>query len=236
MSNKGDFDKKDLNTFKMLMMYLNPIGTVGTNVDMYWDEIEYFADVFFTTTGEQIRPPRIFKQFLGKVLLSYGSLLYQNTNKQDNTFVCDIIIDPSDKKIVLTPKYWDYTRKRNKIPLPKDSDHHFRDIIKSNIPTLSSGTPYSLYIEFSGEGMGWTVGDVLLDSEGTTVSVGFNRDNADNEIFITMRDFVGPDDDMEYDGFLKYTHEGDSMLILNYTEKRFLSGKSIIVTKEDFMD
>ena len=236
MSNKGDFDKKDLNTFKMLMMYLNPIGTVGTNVDMYWDEIEYFDDVFFTTTGEQIRPPRIFKQFLGKVLLSYGSLLYQNTNKQDNTFVCDIIIDPSDKKIVLTPKYWDYTRKRNKIPLPKDSDHHFRDIINANIPTLSSGTPYSLYIQFSGIGMGWTVGDVLLDSEGTTVSVGFNRDNADNEIFITMRDFVGPDDDMEYDGFLKYTHEGDSMLILNHTEKRFLSGKSIIVTKEDFMD
>jgi hypothetical protein len=236
MSNKGDFDKKDLKTFKMLMMYLNPIGTVGTNVDMYWDEIEYFDDVFFTTTGEQIRPPRIFKQFLGKVLLSYGSLLYQNTNKQDNTFVCDIIIDPSDKKIVLTPKYWDYTRKRNKIPLPKDSDHHFRDIINANIPTLSSGTPYSLYIQFSGIGMGWTVGDVLLDSEGTTVSVGFNRDNADNEIFITMRDFVGPDDDMEYDGFLKYTHEGDSMLILNHTEKRFLSGKSIIVTKEDFMD
>jgi hypothetical protein len=203
---------------------------------MYWDEIEYFDDVFFTTTGEQIRPPRIFKQFLGKVLLSYGSLLYQNTNKQDNTFVCDIIIDPSDKKIVLTPKYWDYTRKRNKIPLPKDSDHHFRDIINANIPTLSSGTPYSLYIQFSGEGMDFKVFDVLLDSEGTTISVEFNRDNADNEIFITMRDFVGPDDDMEYNGSLRYTHEGDSMLILNHTEKKFILGRSIIITKEDFMD
>ena len=41
MSNKGDFDRKDLNTFKMLMMYLNPIGSVGTNVDMYWDDIEF---------------------------------------------------------------------------------------------------------------------------------------------------------------------------------------------------
>ena len=67
MSNKGDFDRKDLNTFKMLMMYLNPIGSVGTNVDMYWDDIEYFDDVFFSTTGEQIKPPRMFKQFLEKV-------------------------------------------------------------------------------------------------------------------------------------------------------------------------
>ncbi len=126
--------------------------------------------------------------------------------------------------------------KKNKIPLPKDSDHHFRDIIKNNIPTLNSGIPYSLYIQFSGEGMDFRVGEVLLHSEGTTISVGFNRDNADNEIFITMRDFVGPDDDMEYDGMLKFTHEGDSMLILNHTEKKFISGESIIITKEDFMD
>ena len=236
MSNKGDFDRKDLNTFKMLMMYLNPIGSVGTNVDMYWDDIEYFDDVFFSTTGEQIKPPRMFKQFLEKVLLSYGNLLYQNTNGQDNKFVCDIIIDPSDKKIILTPKYWDYDRKRNKIPLPKDSDHYFRDVIENNIPKLRDGRPYSLYIEFSGEGMGFTVNDVLLYSENNTISVGFDRDNASNEIFTTMRDFVGPDDDMEYDGSLKYTHEGDSMLILNHTEKKFLSGESIIITKEDFMD
>ena len=236
MSNKGDFDRKDLNTFKMLMMYLNPIGSVGTIVDMYWDDIEYFDDVFFSTTGEQIKPPRMFKQFLEKVLLSYGNLLYQNTNGQDNTFVCDIIIDPSDKKIILTPKYWDYDRKRNKIPLPKDSDHYFRDVIENNIPKLRDGRPYSLYIEFSGEGMGFTVNDVLLYSENNTISVGFDRDNASNEIFTTMRDFVGPDDDMEYDGSLKYTHEGDSMLILNHTEKKFLSGESIIITKEDFMD
>ena len=236
MSNKGDFDRKDLNTFKMLMMYLNPIGSVGTNVDMYWDDIEYFDDVFFSTTGEQIKPPRMFKQFLEKVLLSYGNLLYQNTNGQDNTFVCDIIIDPSDKKIILTPKYWDYDRKRNKIPLPKDSDHYFRDVIENNIPKLRDGRPYSLYIEFSGEGMCFTVNDVLLYSENNTISVGFDRDNASNEIFTTMRDFVGPDDDMEYDGSLKYTHEGDSMLILNHTEKKFLSGESIIITKEDFMD
>ena len=236
MSNKGDFDRKDLNTFKMLMMYLNPIGSVGTNVDMYWDDIEYFDDVFFSTTGEQIKPPRMFKQFLEKVLLSYGNLLYQNTNGQDNTFVCDIIIDPSDKKIILTPKYWDYDRKRNKIPLPKDSDHYFRGVIENNIPKLRDGRPYSLYIEFSGEGMNFTVNDVLLYSENNTISVGFDRDNASNEIFTTMRDFVGPDDDMEYDGSLKYTHEGDSMLILNHTEKKFLSGESIIITKEDFMD
>jgi hypothetical protein len=203
---------------------------------MYWDEIEYFDDVFFSTTGDQVNPPRMFKQFLEKVLLSYGSLLYQNTNKQDNTFVCDIIINPSDKEIILTPKYWDYDRKRNKIPLPKDSDHYFRDVIENNIPKLRDGRPYSLYIEFSGEGMNFTVNDVLLYSENNTISVGFNKDNADNEIFITMRDFVGPDDDMEYDGSLKYTHEGDSMLILNHTEKKFLSGESIIITKEDFMD
>jgi len=236
MSNKGDFDRKDLNTFKMLMMYLNPIGSVGTNVDMYWDEIEYFDDVFFSTTGDQINPPRMFKRFLEKVLLSYGNLLYQNTNKQDNTFVCDIIINPSDKKIILTPKYWDYDRKRNKIPLPKDSDHYFRDVIENNIPKLRDGRPYSLYIEFSGEGMNFTVNDVLLYSENNTISVAFNKDNASNEIFTTMRDFVGPDDDMKYDGSLKYTHGGDSMLILNHTEKKFLSGESIIITKEDFMD
>jgi hypothetical protein len=236
MSNKGDFDRKDLNTFKMLMMYLNPIGSVGTNVDMYSDDIEYFDDVFFSTKGEEVRPPRMFKQFLEKVLLSYGNLLYQNTNKQDNTFVCDIIIDPSDKKIILTPKYWNYDRKRNKIPLPKDSDHHFRDVIENNIPKLRDGRPYSLYFDFVGEGMYFRVEDVLLHSEGTTISVAFNRDNVDNEIFITLRDFVGPDDDMEYDGMLKFTHEGDSTLILNHTEKKFLSGESIIITKEDFMD
>ena len=236
MSDNGDFDRKDLNTFKMLMMYLNPIGTVGTNVDMYSDDIEYFDDVFFSTTGDQVKPPRMFKQFLEKILLSYGNLLYQNTNKQDNTFVCDIIINPSDKKIILTPKYWDYDRKRNKIDLPKDSDHHFRDVIENNIPKLRDGRPYSLYFDFVGQGMYFRVEDVLLHSEGTTISVAFNRDNVDNEIFITLRDFVGPDDDMEYDGMLKFTHEGDSMLILNHTEKKFISGESIIVTKEDFMD
>jgi hypothetical protein len=163
-------------------------------------------------------------------------LLYKNTNKQDNTFVCDIIINPSGKEIILTPKYWNYDRKRNKIPLPKDSDHHFRDVIENNIPKLRDGRPYSLYFDFVGQGMDFRVEDVLLHSEGTTISVAFNRDNVDNEIFITLRDFVGPDDDMEYDGMLKFTHEGDSMLILNHTEKNFISGESIIVTKEDFMN
>jgi len=146
MSNSGDFDRKDLNTFKMLMMYLNPIGVIGANIDMYLGEIEYFDDVFFSTTGEQIRPPRIFKHFLEKVLLSYGNLLYQNTNKQDNLFFCDMTIDPSDKKIIFTPKFWDYSRKRNKIELPKDSDHYFRDVIENNIPKLRDGRPYSRYI------------------------------------------------------------------------------------------
>jgi hypothetical protein len=227
--------KRDLNIFKMLMLYLNPIGPVGWGIDMFKDGIENFDRRLVDTSGRLITPPRMFTDFLEKLVLENGFNLYQNTNKQDYTYVCDMIIDPLEKKITLKPKFWNYSRETEKRKF-NGRDFEFKEVILNNIPELRDGRDYWFVIEFGGENSLFSVTNTKLYTDGQLVEVLFNRDNAENEVFLYLRDYFGPYDDTDFDGNIVFGHDGITMVTFNYTKKEFLSGESIIITKEDFMD
>jgi hypothetical protein len=235
MSNDGDFNKKNLNIFKMLMLYLNPIGPVGLNIDMFKDDIENFDRSLVNTSGKLITPPRMFTDFLKKLVFENGFDLYQNTNKQDYVYVCDMTIDPLEKKITLKPKFWNYSRETEKKKF-KDGDFEFKEVILNNIPKLRDGRDYWFFIEFAGEGSRFSVTDTKLHTDDYKGHVPFNTDNADNEVFLYLRDYFGPDEDTDFDGNIVFGHDGVTMVTLNYTKKEFISGDSIIITSKDFND
>jgi hypothetical protein len=90
------------------MAYLNPIGSIGKNVDMFGDEIEYYPT--FWTSHHTIRFSLIdiFDEFIHKIISYFGQKLYNNTDKKDGSFWVDVTINPKTREIVLTPKYYIY--------------------------------------------------------------------------------------------------------------------------------
>lgn len=217
------------------MLYLNPIGPVGWNVDMFKDDILNFDRRLVDTSGKLITPPRIFTDFLEKLIFENGFDLYQKTSKHDYEYVCDMTIDPLQKKITLKPKFWNYSRETEKRKF-KGRDFEFKEVILNNIPELRDGRDYWFFIEFAGEGPGFSVTDTKLYTDDYKGHVPFNPDNASNEVFLYLRDYFGPDEDTEYDGNIVFGHDGVTMITFNYTKKEFISGDSIVITSKDFND
>lgn len=95
------------------MAYLNPIGSIGMNVDMFGDEIEYYPT--FWTSHHTIRFSLIdiFDEFIHKIISYFGQKLYNNTDKKDGSFWVDVTINPKTREIVLTPKYYTYTESKD---------------------------------------------------------------------------------------------------------------------------
>ena len=71
-------------TFKALMAYLNPIGPIGANVDMYGDEIEYFPHIWQSEKTFKFTLVEILEKFIQNILKTNGDKLYNRTNKKDS--------------------------------------------------------------------------------------------------------------------------------------------------------
>lgn len=99
-------------TFKALMAYLNPIGSIGTNVDMFTDEIEFFPAEWSSKKTFNFRPIDLFMDFIYKLLNKNGQALFDRTDKQDTTYWVDVTINPRKREIILTPKYFVYNESK----------------------------------------------------------------------------------------------------------------------------
>ena len=96
-------------TFRALMAYLNPIGPIGSNVDMWAEEIEYFPSKWVTEKTHQFTVIEIFERLFQTILKNYGEQLYNRTDKHEPTYWVDFSVYPKKREIVLTPKYFTYT-------------------------------------------------------------------------------------------------------------------------------
>jgi hypothetical protein len=100
--------------FKALMAYLNPVGSVGINVDMFFDEIEYFGSNWVTEDGKNLKMLDIFQDFIYKLINDLARDLYSRTNEEDSAFWVDITINPRERKIKITPKFYQYIKEDEK--------------------------------------------------------------------------------------------------------------------------
>jgi len=99
--------------FRALMAYLNPVGPIGVNVDMYGQEIEFFPPTWATQDLTRFKLFELFQTFIIRLTDNNGKRLYNRTDKNDSSFWVDITIDPTDRSIKLTPKYIVYTQSQD---------------------------------------------------------------------------------------------------------------------------
>ena len=94
------------NTFKALMAYLNPIGPIGVGIDMHFDTIEYFPSGFWSEKGFKVPILDYFEDFIRKLIENHGREMFtEEIRYWDNTWWCDVTIDPQKRQIILVAKY-----------------------------------------------------------------------------------------------------------------------------------
>jgi hypothetical protein len=96
-------------TFRALMAYLNPIGSIGTNVNMWADDIEYLPPSWVTFKNYEITLLNIFKDFIQAILKKYGNDFYNNTDKNEPIYWVDVVVNPVTRSIILTPRYFSFS-------------------------------------------------------------------------------------------------------------------------------
>ena len=101
--------------FKAFIAYLNPIGPIGINIDMYGQEIEYFPNLWATKKTHNFKMIELFEDFIREIVEDNGKRLYDRTDKNYINFWVDVTIDPIDRSIKLTPKYIVYTQSKYNI-------------------------------------------------------------------------------------------------------------------------
>jgi len=100
-------------TFRALMAYLNPIGSIGANIDMWINNIEYFPENWVTERTHRFTIIDIFKKFFHSILTNYGEELYNRTNKHEPTYWVDFSVYTKEREIVIIPKYFTYTESKD---------------------------------------------------------------------------------------------------------------------------
>ena len=101
-------------TFRALMAYLNPIGPIGANVDMWaGDEIEYFPSKWATEKNNTFTIIEIFERFFKSIIITYAQDLFNRTDIHEPTYWVDFSVYPKKREIVMTPKYYTYTESKD---------------------------------------------------------------------------------------------------------------------------
>ena len=98
----------ELKIFNGLMTYLKPIGSVGTNVEMNTDSVEYFDGVMWRENGNPIKLVKMFHEFIISLCNENGMEMWNSTNKEDSIWNTDVTINPQEKEIILHTKYMEH--------------------------------------------------------------------------------------------------------------------------------
>ena len=95
------------------MAYLNPVGPIGTNVDMLGQEVEFFPINWTSNDTLRFKLFELFEGFIRQIVEDNGTRLYNRTDKNDSSFWVDLTIDPTDRSIKLMPKYYTYSEEKD---------------------------------------------------------------------------------------------------------------------------
>jgi len=98
-----------LKLFNGLITYLKSIGSVGTNIEMNTDSVEYFDSIMWRENGNAIKLIKMFKDFIVSLCNENGFEMWNSTNKEDSIWNVDVTISPQEKQIILQANYMEHT-------------------------------------------------------------------------------------------------------------------------------
>lgn len=216
-------------TFKALMAYLNPIGSIGGNVDMWVNGVEFFPTVWTSNETFRFKLIDIFQKFLRTLILKFANELFERTDGKDSVYWVDTTINPNTREIILTPKYYTYSEIKDK--------RHFGWKELTNSHQLS---------EFMED---METNELIIDYDGH--EDGFNQ-------VLTYKDKIDREDQVSYfryaifemiseileddnwngegggHGTMKLYDDNSGYLYHTWIEKKVTSGEPIILKEEDF--
>jgi len=99
----------ELKIFNGLITYIKSTGSVGTNIEMNTDNVEYFDGVMWKENGNPIKVIKMFKDFIVSLCNENGFEMWNSTNKEDSIWNVDVTVNPNEKQIILQANYMEYT-------------------------------------------------------------------------------------------------------------------------------
>jgi len=223
-------NKNNNKTFRALMAYLNPIGPIGANVDMYGSEIEYFPNNWTSEDTYRFKIFELFDGFIREIVDDNGTRLYNRTDKTDSTFWVDITIDPTDRSIKLIPKYYVYKEsKDNKTFDWRELRNYYiisrfmenRNIEEVIIDYTGHESNFDLTITYNNKEMNGSENRYLPYETRMMISEILETDSWDEE--------AGG-----YGVLKLYDEDNKGYLSHTWVEKNVANGEPIILTEEDF--
>ena len=223
-------NKNNNKTFRALMAYLNPIGPIGANVDMWRDGIEYFPSSWTSQNTMKFEILQLFENFIRNLISFYGEELYNRTNKQEPVYWVDVTIDPRSREIMLTPKYYVYKESKD------NKTFDWRELRNYYIISrfMENHNIEELTIEYNGHEGNF---DLTITYNNKEMNGSENR-YFSYETRMMISEILENDDwndDAGGHGLLKlYDKDNYGYLDHVWVEKNVANGKPIILTEEDF--
>ena len=217
-------------TFKALMAYLNPIGPIGANVDMYGDEIEYFPDRWQSEKTFKFTLVEILERFIRDILKTNASKLYNRTDNKDSTYWVDVTINPKNREIVLIPKYYVYNESKTNKRFDWRNTRNYYIISK----WMEDRNTEELTIDYSGHEGNF---DLIIRYNDKEMNGLENRYfSYDTRMMISeiLETDSWNEDDGGYGVLKLYDEDNKGYLSHTWVEKNVVNGEPIILKEEDF--
>ena len=218
-------------TFKALMAYLNPIGPIGANVDMYGDEIEYFPDRWQSEKTFKFTLVEILEKFIQNILKTNGDKLYNRTNKKDSTYWVDVTINPRNREIVLIPKYYVYNESKTNKRFDWRETRNYYIISK----WMEDRNTEEVTIDYTGHESNFDLNITYNNKEmNGSENRYFSYDTRMMISEILETDSWNEDAGGGYGVLKLYDEDNKGYLSHTWVERNVANGEPIILTEEDF--
>lgn len=216
-------------TFKALMAYLNPIGSIGGNVDMWVNGVEYFPKVWTSNETFRFKLIEIFQKFLRTLILKFANELFERTDGKDSVYWVDTTINPNTREIILTPKYYTYSEIKDK--------RHFgwRELMESHSLSefMEDMETNELVIDYDGHENGFNEVLTYMDKNNKERQVSFFNNTIFDMISEILENYNWNDEGGGH-GTMKLYDDNSGYLYHTWVEKKVTSGEPIILKEEDF--
>jgi len=224
----GDIFKKRI--FKGLMAYLNPIGPIGANVDMWRDGIEYFPSSWASQNTMKFEILQLFENFIRDLISFYGEELYNRTNKQEPVYWVDVTIDPRSREIMLTPKYYVYNESKTNERFDWRETRNYYIISK----WMEDRNTEEVTIDYSGQDNGFDLTIKYNNKEMNGLENRYFSYDARMMISEILETDSWNEDAGGYGVLKLYDEDNKGYLSHTWVEKDVAKGEPIILTEKDF--
>jgi len=216
--------------FRALMAYLNPVGPIGANVDMWYQEVEYFPNSWTSNDTLRFKLFELFEGFIRQIVEDNGTRLYNRTDKNDSSFWVDLTIDPTDRSIKLMPKYIVYTQSKDNRRFDWRELRNYYSLFKF----MEDMELEELIIDYNGQ----------ENNFGCTITYNNEELNGQDTRFFEYDVRMMISEVLETDGWNEeggghgvmklYNENSNGYLYHTWEERNVTSGEPIILTEKDF--